>query len=56
MFGDVFVRSADEKIFRVTSDGTDKKTPASAALDLRIVTAEELPELPDDKDAEDDST
>lgn len=40
-YHDVFQRSSDSKIFRVTSDGDDKKTPASAGLDMRQVTAEE---------------
>lgn len=40
-FPDVIKRVADGKIFRVTSDGTDKKTPGSAGLDMRQVSAEE---------------
>lgn len=40
-YHDVFKRLYDEKIFRVTSDGDDKYTPASAALNMRQVTAEE---------------
>lgn len=40
-FHDVFKRNSDGKIFRVTSDGADKKTPASAGLDMRQVRAEE---------------
>jgi head-tail adaptor len=40
-FHDVFRRESDGKIFRVTSDGDDNKTPASAALNMRNVTAEE---------------
>lgn len=40
-FHDVFKRLSDNKIFRVTSDGTDKKTPASAGLNMRQVNAEE---------------
>lgn len=40
-FHDVFRRESDGKIFRVTSDGDDKKTPASAGLDMRQVSAEE---------------
>lgn len=46
MFGDVVRRLKDGKLFRVTSDGTDKNTPASAGLDMRQVTAEELAALP----------
>lgn len=40
-YHDVFRRERDNKIFRVTSDGDDKHTPASASLDMRQVTAEE---------------
>ncbi len=40
-YHDVFLRQRDGKIFRVTSDGDDKYTPASASLDMRQVTAEE---------------
>lgn len=40
-YHDVFKRLSDGKIFRVTSDGDDKKTPASASLNMRQVTAEE---------------
>lgn len=40
-YHDVFKRLRDNKIFRVTSDGDDKHTPASANLDMRQVTAEE---------------
>lgn len=41
-YHDVFRRDSDGKIFRVTSDGDDKHTPASAALNMRQVTAEEF--------------
>lgn len=41
-FHDVFRRERDGKIFRVTSDGDDKHTPASASLNMRQVTAEEF--------------
>lgn len=41
-FHDVFRRERDGKIFRVTSDGDDDFTPASAALNMRQVTAEEF--------------
>lgn len=44
-YHEVIRRSSDDKIFRVTSDGDDKKTPASASLNMRQVTAEEW-ELP----------
>lgn len=46
-YHDVFKRISDDKIFRVTSDGDDKKTPRSASLDMRQVSAEEW-ELPHD--------
>lgn len=39
-YHDVFKRLRDNKVFRVTSDGDDKFTPASATLDMRQVTAE----------------
>lgn len=41
-YHDVFRRVRDGKVFRVTSDGDDKFTPASATLDMRQVTAEEF--------------
>ena len=40
-YHDIFRRTKDGKIFRVTSDGDDKFTPKSAGLDMRQVTAEE---------------
>lgn len=40
-YHNVFKRMRDGKIFRVTSDGDDKFTPASASLNMRQVTAEE---------------
>ena len=40
-YHDVLKRLYDGKIFRVTSDGDDKATPASASIDMRQVTAEE---------------
>lgn len=40
-YHDVFRRVEDGKIFRVTSDGDDKKTPQSAGLNMRQVSAEE---------------
>ena len=46
-YHDVFRRVSDSKIFRVTSDGDDKKTPKSTRLDMRQVTAEEFT-LPSD--------
>ena len=48
-YHDVFRRESDKKIFRVTSDGDDRKTPASATLDMRQVNAEEW-RLPVDDD------
>ena len=38
---DVFRRETDGKIFRVTKNGDDDKTPESAGLNMRLVTAEE---------------
>lgn len=40
-YHDVIRRESDKKIFRVTTDGDDNKTPSSAALDMRNVSAEE---------------
>ena len=40
-FHDVVKRKSDGKYFRCTSDGADVKTPMSASLDMRQVTAEE---------------
>ena len=40
-YHDVFRRISDSKVFRVTSDGDENNTPASAALNLRKVSAEE---------------
>lgn len=40
-FYDVFRRMSDGKVFRVTSKGDDKKTPGSATLNMRQVSAEE---------------
>lgn len=44
-YHDVFRRESDGKLFRVKSDGDDKKTPQSAHLNMRQVSAEEW-ELP----------
>jgi len=44
-YHDVVKRKSDNKVFRVTSDGDDKKTPSSATLNMRQVSAEEW-ELP----------
>lgn len=43
---DVVQRISDGQYFRVTSDGKNKKTPVSASLDMRQVSAE-LWRLPD---------
>lgn len=40
-YHDVIKRLSDGKIFRVTSDGGDNKTPKTAALNMRQVSAEE---------------
>lgn len=40
-FHDVVKRLSDSKIFRVVTDGDDKKTPPTATLDMRQVRAEE---------------
>ena len=47
-YHDVFRRVSDSKIFRVTSDGDDKKTPKGATLNMRQVSAEEW-EIPRDE-------
>ena len=39
-FHDVIKRKSDGAIFRITSDGTDKKTPNVATIDMRQATAE----------------
>lgn len=46
-FHDVIRRLSDGKIFRITSDGDDNKTPESAGLDMRQTTAEEF-EIPNE--------
>lgn len=46
-YHDVIRRERDKKIFRITSDGDDKRTPATASLDMRSVSAEEW-SLPND--------
>lgn len=40
-FHDVFRRERDGQTFRVTSDGTDRQTPASATFQVSQVAAEE---------------
>ena len=41
-YHDIFKRMRDNKVFRITSDGDYKFTPASSTLDMRQVTAEEF--------------
>lgn len=45
-YNDYFKRKRDGKYFHVTSDGDDRFTPASTALDMRQVEAEEITSLP----------
>lgn len=40
-YHDIFKRSSDSKVFRVTSDGDDSNPPVSATLNMRQVSAEE---------------
>ena len=40
-YHDILQRKSDGKIFRITSDGDDLKTPDSATLNMRNVSAEE---------------
>lgn len=40
-YHDAIRRVSDGKTFRITSDGDDKKTPPSATLNMRQVSAEE---------------
>lgn len=44
-YHDIIRRNSTKQILRVTSNGSDNKTPDSAALNMRQVTAEEY-ELP----------
>lgn len=41
-YHDIIVRDDDDRIFRVTSNGDDNKTPKSAGLNMRVVNAELL--------------
>lgn len=50
MYGDVCRRDSDGKLFRITGDGTDLKTPVGAGLNMRKVSAEELDALPGGND------
>lgn len=45
-FHDVLKRASDGKIFRLTSNSDELKTPASAGLDMRQYQAEEIEVLP----------
>lgn len=54
-FHDVIKRKSDGKIFRITSDGDDKKTPATTLLDMRHVSAEEW-ELPGEEVTENEQS
>lgn len=40
-FHDVFKRLSDDQVFRVTSNGDDKRTPSVASFQFEQVTAEE---------------
>lgn len=40
-YHDVIRRESDKKVFRVTSDGDDNKSPKVSSLDIRQVEAEE---------------
>lgn len=40
-YHDIFKRKNDGKVFRVTSDGDDMKTPKSASFHVSVVKAEE---------------
>lgn len=51
-YHDVLRRVRDGKIFRVTSDGDDSYTPASATLDMRQVTCEEWKLPKNDEDTQ----
>lgn len=53
-YHDVLKRISDGKIFRITSDGDDVYTPASAGLDMRVVSAEEWT-LPTSRKADESS-
>lgn len=53
-YHDVLRRVRDGKIFRITSDGDDSFTPASAGLDMRQVSCEEW-QLPSEEEVSEDS-
>ena len=44
-FHDVVYRDSEKAFYRATSNGDDKKTPKSAGLNMRVVTAERLEKL-----------
>lgn len=44
--GDYFKRLGNDKIYEATSDGKDMETPASAAIEMRVVSAKQVKELP----------
>lgn len=52
---DVIKRLSDGQVFRILSNGKDKKTPKSAGLDMRQSNAE-LWEIPDDESIDEQST
>ena len=41
-YHDIIKRVSDGKVLRITSDGDDKKTPRSAGLNMRQVSAEQF--------------
>lgn len=45
-FHDVLKRASDNKLFRITTNSDENKTPASAGLDMRQYEAETLSALP----------
>ena len=47
-FPDIIQRASDDAYFRITSDGSDMKTPESASLNLRKAEAEMLKEIPNE--------
>lgn len=47
-FQDIVKRQRDGKLFMITSDGNDNKTPETSSLDIRQVEAKEVRELPNE--------
>lgn len=45
-YHDILMRLSDEKLFRLTSNSDDLRTPPSAGLDMRQYSAEQLSALP----------